>query len=123
MGEKNEKQSTIRKIRLCKEEGCSSQATTLGYCRLCYLKNWKQLRSERHKKAAKSLNKYIDSIVKSNPDRAISALRDNLSNAGSFEKSVDEAVYQDSFREVMADLGFREDLDGMIDNIQIDEDF
>jgi hypothetical protein len=112
-----------RKIKLCQEEGCANQSTTAGFCRLHYLKNWKRIRSDKKKKAAKNLNKYIDSIMKSNPDRTVRTLRDNLQDGETFEKSVDEIVYHDSVREVMADLGYREDLDLMIDSIKIDEDF
>jgi hypothetical protein len=112
-----------RKIKLCKESGCSNEQTTLGYCRLHYLKNWKKIRAESRRKAAKHLNKYINSIVRSDPDGGVKALRKNLRNEGAFEKSVDDLFYSDSAREVMTDLGYREDLDGMIDSIKIDEDF
>jgi hypothetical protein len=36
---------------------------------------------------------------------------------------MEEVFYGDSVREVMADLGYREDLDIMIDSIKIDEDY
>lgn len=112
-----------RKIKLCKQESCSNQSTTMGYCRLHYLKNWKKIRSEKKKKAAKNLNKYINSILKSNPDKAVRTLRENLRSEETLERSVDDLVYHDSLRDVMADLGYREDLDMMIDSIKIDEDF
>jgi len=112
-----------RKIKLCKEKGCSNQATTVGFCRLCYLKNWKKIRTDKKKKAAKHLNKYIDSIMKSNPDRAVKTLRNNLRNDETFERSVDDMVYHDSAHEVITDLGYREDLDVMIETIKVDEDF
>ena len=111
------------KIKLCKEEGCSNQQTTAGFCRLHYLKNWKGIRSEKKKKAAKNLNKYIDNIVKSNPDRAVDGLKSNLRDEPVFEKSLDEMFYNDSVRELMADLGYREDLDTLIDTIKVDEDY
>jgi hypothetical protein len=111
------------KIKLCKETGCSNQQTTAGYCRLHYLKNWKRIRAEKQRKAAKNLNKYIENIVRSNPDRAVDTLRGNLRDEPSLERSMEEVFYGDSVREVMADLGYREDLDIMIDSIKIDEDY
>jgi len=111
------------KIKLCKETGCSNQQTTAGYCRLHYLKNWKRIRNEKQRKAAKNLNKYIENIVRSNPDRAVDSLKGNLRDEGTMERSMDEVFAGDSVREVMADLGYREDLDIMIDSIKIDEDF
>ena len=111
------------KIKLCKETGCSNQQTTAGYCRLHYLKNWKRIRNEKQRKAAKNLNKYIENIVRSNPDRAVDSLKGNLRDEGTMERSMDKVFASDSVREVMADLGYREDLDIMIDSIKIDEDF
>jgi hypothetical protein len=111
------------KIKLCKETGCSNQQTTAGFCRLHYLKNWKRIRSDKKKKAAKNLNKYIDNILRSNPDRGVETLKGNLKNEGSLERSMDDVFYHDSVRDMMADLGYREDLDVMIDSIKIDEDY
>jgi hypothetical protein len=87
------------------------------------LKNWKRIRAEKQRKAAKNLNKYIENIVRSNPDRAVDTLRGNLRDEPSLERSMEEVFYGDSVREVMADLGYREDLDIMIDSIKIDEDY
>ncbi len=111
------------KIKLCKEAGCNNQQTTGGFCRLHYLKNWKKIQAEKKRKAAKNLNKYIESIVRSNPDRAQQKLKDNLRDEGTFERSMEDAFYGDSLREVMADLGYSEGLDRMITSIQVDEDF
>lgn len=95
----------------------------MGYCRLCYLKNWKKIRSEKSKKAVKSLNKYVDSILKNNKDDGVKGLRSRLRDDDSFERSLDDIIHHDSVRDVMSDLGCREDLDIMIDSIRIDEDF
>jgi len=111
------------KIKLCKEIGCNNQQTTSGFCRLHYLKNWKKIQADKKRKAAKNLNKYIESIVRSNPDRATDTLKGNLRDESSFEKSMDDIFYGDSLREVIADLGYREDLDTMIGSIKVDEDF
>ena len=111
------------RIKLCKEAGCNNQQTTSGFCRLHYLKNWKKIQADKKLKAAKNLNKYIESIVRSNPDRATDALKGNLRDESTFEKSMDDIFYGDSLREVITDLGYREDLDTMIGSIQVDEDF
>ncbi len=112
-----------RKIKLCKEESCHNQQTTEGYCRLHYLKNWKKIRTDKKKKAEKNLSRYIESVVRQNPDRVAQALKDNLRDEPTFEKSVDEVFYNDSVREAIVDLGYREDLDTLIGSIKIDEDF
>lgn len=121
---KVKKGASVRKITLCGGRGCKNQATTLGYCRLCYLKNWKKIRSESKKKAAKNLNKYIDSIMRSNKEDRVQGLKDSIKQEDSTtERSLEDMIHHDSVREVMNDLGYREDLDIMIDSIRIDEDF
>lgn len=117
------KKASAQKIKLCRVQGCNNQSTTMGYCRLCYLKNWKKIRSERKKKAAKNLNKYIDNIMRNSKQETVKSLQSNIQNEVSFERSVDDMFHKDSVREVMTDLGCREDLDIMIDSIRIDEDF
>ena len=87
------------------------------------MKNWKKVKAEKQQKAAKNLNRYIEGILKSNPDGAVATLRSNLRNEDIFNKSLDEVFYRDSFREVMSDLGYRDNLDQMIDSIKIDETF
>lgn len=119
------KQHAARKIRLCQMTGCHNQATTKGYCRLCYLKNWKKIRSENKKKASKNLNKYIENIIKTSREDKVTALKDQLRDEASFESSLDDLIYheQESIRSVMSDLGYSEELDTMIDTIKIDETF
>lgn len=95
----------------------------MGYCRLCYLKNWKKIRTDKKKKAAKNLNKYIDNIIKTNKEDGVQGLKDSIQDEMTFERSLDDMIRHDSVRDMMTDLGCREDLDIMIDSIKIDEDF
>jgi len=96
----------------------------MGYCRLCYLKNWKKIRTETKKKAAKNLNKYIDSIIRTNREDKVQGLKNSIQQGdSSSERSLEDMIHHDSVRDVMNDLGYREDLDIMIDSISIDEDF
>ncbi len=112
------------KIKLCKEQGCFNQATTSGYCRFHYLKNWKKLRVERQKKASKNLNRYIDNILRSDPDQALAKLKYDIRSEISFDSSSsDRGYYKDGVREAIEDLGIGGDLDQMIDSIKIDEGF
>ncbi len=117
------KKASAQKIKLCRVPGCNNQSTTMAYCRLCYLKNWKKIRTDRKKKATKNLNKYIDNIMRNSKQEAVKSLQKNLQNEVNFERSLEDLAPHDSAREVITDLGCREDLDIMIDSIRIDEDF
>lgn len=71
----------MAKIRICKGKNCKDAATAQGYCRLHYLKNWKQLREEKQKKSAQKLNRYIEFILKKHPDRYVEVVRQNLNTS------------------------------------------
>lgn len=68
----------MARIRICKDKECQDAATTEGYCRLHYLKHWKDIRDEKKQKAAKKLNQYIEYICKKHPDRYMEVIKKNL---------------------------------------------
>ena len=92
------------KIRLCREAGCSNQQTTKNYCRLHYLKNWRQIKAKDKEKAAKDLNNYVNAILKRNPDKGLQELKENLKDEDKFEQSVSEMVYEDELNMLMNDF-------------------
>ena len=62
----------MAKIRICKDEDCKNAATTAGFCRLHFLKNWKELKEKanegpinEHKKKTQEffLNKVNDQML------------------------------------------------------------
>jgi len=84
----------MTRIKICKEPDCNDAATTAGYCRLHYLKNWKQIKNEERKKAAKRLNKYVESVVKKHPDRYVDVIKEDL-RSPRFEKQIETAFGND----------------------------
>lgn len=68
----------MARIKICKEAGCHNSQTTGGYCRLHYLKHWKQIKAEVNEKAAKKLNRYVDYMSKKNPERYIEDIKKDL---------------------------------------------
>jgi hypothetical protein len=68
----------MTRIRICKEEGCKDAATTGGYCRLHYLKNWRRIKNAAKKRAAKRLNSYVNRMMKRHPKRYVEAIREDL---------------------------------------------
>lgn len=109
------------KIKLCKEKNCSNQQTTRGYCRLHYLKNWKKIKEDEKKKAAKDLNRYVENIVKRNPDKSAEAVRQELAG-GDFDFEA-RRKGSDELDDVISDLGYKSDLDYIFDNIKLDDSF
>lgn len=76
-------------IKICKEAECQNAATTEGYCRLHYLRNWKRIKDESRRKAARRLNKYIEHVVRSHPDRYVEIIKKDLRSSG-FDQYISE---------------------------------
>lgn len=78
----------MARIKLCKEKDCHNMQTSSGYCRLHYLRNWKKIKTEQKKKSAKNLNRYVDAILKRNPDRYMEEIKKDI-RSKDFEEKVE----------------------------------
>ena len=112
-----------RALKLCKMKDCRNVGTTLGYCRLHYLKNWKKIREQQKKKAAQNLNKYVDHIMKRHPDNYVETIKHDLRHAGHFQKRADEYFADDEYSDVMDDVDMGAEVDRILDHIKVDETF
>ncbi len=110
------------KIKICKENNCMSEQTTDGFCRLHYLKNWKRIKTDKKKKAIKTLNNYVENIIRTNPENYKSG---GAKNSLFGDPAAEKHTYfqRDDIDSVMEDLGYKEDLDRLIDGIKVDKDF
>ena len=113
----------MAKIKICKDPDCKNAATTKGYCRLHYLRNWKQIKEEEHKKAAKRLNSYILSVCKKHPDRYLEVIKENL-RSSSFEQEVGR-MFADEEDEglVLDEPTYEEEIERLIDDLKIEKGF
>ncbi|MBF0104495.1 MAG: hypothetical protein HQM16_04110 [Deltaproteobacteria bacterium] len=113
---------TIRKVKLCKHKGCNNVATTQGFCRFHYLKNWRQIKEKAQKKALKSLNKYIDHLMHKHPDGYMDVIREDLKNYDHFSRKADNFIAEDDFHDIMDDLN-QEDVEKIIGSIKVDDSY
>jgi hypothetical protein len=111
-----------RKVKLCKEKGCQNAASTVGYCRIHYLKNWKTLKAKEKQKAVQTLNKYIDHVMRKNPEGYMEEIRDDLKNQDVMNQKVDKFFDGDGFHDVLDEVG-SDDVERIIDGIKIDDSF
>ncbi len=105
---------------VCREVACEGLATSGGYCRLHYIKNWKKIKRKEVILQEKKLNQYIEELVIKYPDKYIEAIRQDLASDKDFAKVIydldlDEAV--DDF-----DVESAESADSLIDTIKRDFD-
>lgn len=111
------------RIRICKEEHCHNAATTSGYCRLHYLRNWKKILSERKKKAAKNLNRYVESILKRHPDRYVEEIKKDI-RSHTFAERVEGEFGGEEEPWSLFDAGASdEEIEQMIKKIRLEKDF
>lgn len=111
-----------RKVKLCKEKNCKDPQTTAGFCRMHYLRNWKQIKEKQKKKAVENLNKYIDHIMSKNPDGYVDAIREDLRNHGQLSRKADSYFADDEYHDVMEEIGL-EDVERIVDSLKIDDNY
>ena len=106
-----------RKIKICSEAGCHNAQTTQEYCRLHYMKNWKAIKEKAKQKEAKRLNRYVEGIMRRNPDVARSGERGHSGGSKPFRARATEEV-----ESVIEDLGYSDpdSLDEIISNLRLE---
>ncbi|MDO8527134.1 MAG: hypothetical protein Q7T03_05530 [Deltaproteobacteria bacterium] len=113
----------MAKIKICKEKGCHNSQTTDGFCRLHYLRNWKKIQTEKRKKAAKNLNRYVESILQRHPDRYVEEIKKEI-RSKDFGKRVDEKFGADEEPvAVFEPNASDEDLDKILSELKIEKGF
>ncbi|OGQ08374.1 MAG: hypothetical protein A3G32_04030 [Deltaproteobacteria bacterium RIFCSPLOWO2_12_FULL_40_28] len=110
-------------LKLCKMKDCRNVGTTLGYCRLHYLKNWKKIREQQKKKAAENLNKYVEHIMKKHPDSYVETIKHDLKHASRFQERADEYCANDDYSDVMGEVDLGVEVEKILDHIKVDETF
>ncbi len=81
---------TTSKTKICAESRCKAPAATEGYCRLHYLRNWRELKSDQKDKAEKRLNSYIDRLMKKYPGEYLDKLKESLESEEKFREAMSE---------------------------------
>jgi hypothetical protein len=112
----------MARIRICKEKDCHDSATTKGYCRLHYLRNWKRIRDVHKQAAARRLNRYIEHICKENPENYMEVIREDLKRPD-FDHYVDEHYGSDEDLPLFGEGASDEEIERLIKKLKIEEGF
>jgi uncharacterized protein YihD (DUF1040 family) len=106
---------------MCRELACENMATTKGYCRLDYIKNWKKIKRKEMILKEGKLNQYIEELVGKYPDKYIDVIRQDLSTEVNFNKVIHDLELDES----IDDLDYDGDsIDALIGGIKKEiEDF
>lgn len=112
------------KIRLCKEEGCHNSQTTAGFCRLHYLRNWKQIKTELQRKSAERLNKYVERMTREHPTRLVEEIKKDL-RTRAFERGADDGAAEaaEETPSLFNDAESREEIEQLLKDLKVEKGF
>lgn len=112
-----------KRIKICKDKSCHNSQTTQGYCRLHYLRNWKLLKSKKKLDAAKKLNRYVEHMCKTYPNRYMEQIKKDL-NSPNFERFIEEEFgTEGSYDNVFNGLTYEEEIEHLIHDLKIEDEF
>jgi hypothetical protein len=107
----------VKSDQLCRETTCENMATTKGYCRLDYIKNWKKIKRKEMILKEGKLNQYIEELVNKYPDKYIDVIRQDLTTEVNFNKVIHDLELDES----IDDLDYDGDsIDALIGGIRKD---
>ena len=114
----------MAKIKICKGKGCHNAQTTEGFCRLHYLRSWKKLQAEKKKKAAKNLNRYVESILKRYPDRYVEQIKKDI-RSKDFEDRIETEFKPEADEPIVLfdPNASDEELEEIVHNLKVEKDF
>ncbi len=104
---------------VCREVACEGLATSGGYCRMHYIKNWKKIKRKELILKEKKLNQYIEELVAKYPDKYIEAIRQDLASDKDFSKVIHDLDLDEGIDDFDVD---GEPMEALIDNIKRDFD-
>ena len=98
---------------------CESLPTSAGYCRLHYIRNWRQIKTREILLAEGKLNRFLEELVSKYPGKYLEAIRQDLSNPQEFSKVARDLELEESSDEFDAES---DPIGAMIGNIRRDLD-
>ena len=106
----------------CVEKGCDNIRTTLSWCRLHYLKNWKGIQRKKEILAEGKLQEYIEELISKYPAKYVDAIMKDLGDDKDFYKVLNELNITNEFDFEEEDFEADSDNDGD-DDIGIEQTF
>ena len=105
---------------ICREVACEGLATSGGYCRMHYIKNWKRIKRKELIIKEGKLNRYIEELVAKYPEKYIEAIRQDLASDKDFSKVIhDLELDEGGVDDLDMDM---EMVDSLINNLRRDVD-
>jgi hypothetical protein len=104
----------------CREANCENLASSGGYCRLHYIRNWKKIKRKELILKEGKLNRYIEELVNKYPDKYIEAIRQDLATDADFANAIRDLELDETSLDYDAESV--ESVEGIITGIRPDVD-
>jgi chemotaxis protein histidine kinase CheA len=96
----------------CMEKGCDNPATTLGYCRLHYITNWKSIKRKQSILEEGKLQQFVEELVSKYPTPFVQEILTDLDDEKSFFSILKELnIDADESFDDIDDLDIEDDQD------------
>ena len=83
-----------------------------------YLKNWKRLRREEQRRAAKRLNRYIESVVRRHPDRYLEVIKKEIRSPRFGKHIEDRFGFDEDTTDIFSESTYDEDVRELIEKLK-----
>ena len=91
------KKARKKRVRVCDEAGCRELQTTSGFCRLHYIKNWREIVQERKLKAREKLSKFVEGMSERYGDDYVEVLQDTMGSDEQLKNRLHEFGFREEF--------------------------
>jgi hypothetical protein len=107
----------------CIEKGCDNIRTTLSWCRLHYIKNWKHIQRKQDILKEGKLQEFIEELISKYPPKYIEAIIKDLADDRDFYRVLNELNITSEFEFEEDDFESANDDDDAGDDIGIEQTF
>ena len=80
--------------KFCVQTGCNGRVENHGYCRLHYIANWRLVKLDKHIKAERKLNSFVERLAKKYPADYLERLKVGLESEDKFKETVQEMALE-----------------------------
>lgn len=116
----------MAKIKICKEDDCANASTTEDYCRLHYLRHWRQIKEDVRRRAAKKLNRYIEGVMRRHPDHYLEVIKKDI-RSPTFERYIEDTFGREEGEKeeggTVGEPAYEEEIDQLIRQLKIEKGY
>ncbi len=111
-----------KRMKKCSEAGCDQPQTTNEFCRMHYIKNWREIVRERREKAREKLTRYVENVTEKYPDDFNDILESDFADEETLKKRLHEFGFKEEFEEGAKNPFGATDVKDLMDDMDLEEE-